>query len=370
MQTAMISSSPNFARIIPIKQGVLMIRLMIPTALRFWTPVARRPNINVATVAIVSVCEDNPFDIVCQGDTTYDSARESNIATCNNGFRPLTSEFCQNAITATCVGAGIGNNPVLCDGVEADVTITATCNANSFDSACDDSEVYKEERRVFCLADTANDTRCPAVVTSTCMDNPFHGLCQAGTAYDAPRNVAITDCIAVPIGVLCRDAIVHACTDNPFHAICFGASAMTYAPARTSAVTNCGDGTTTITEQICTDAVLHTCEGDGADVFNAVCITYGGQAAQTTACSDSDDATRCYLTEQINACAEGTETARCAGVGTGAISTCTADPFATACVAGSTFAPYLSGAQGTRFTYCSAEGVSATDELCASYRAL
>ena len=90
-----------------------------------------------AAVAIVPVCEGNPFNIVCQGDATYEDARTSAVTTCNQGFIPLTNERCQNAITATCVGAGITNNPVLCDGVAADVTITATCNANRFDSACD-----------------------------------------------------------------------------------------------------------------------------------------------------------------------------------------------------------------------------------------
>ncbi|MCA8834122.1 MAG: hypothetical protein K8953_03465, partial [Proteobacteria bacterium] len=140
--------------------------------------------------------------------------------------------------------------------------------------------------------------------------------------------------------------------------------------ARQTAVTNCGDGTTTITEQVCADAVQQACEGDSADVFNALCGAYSGQPAQTTACGDNDAATRCYLQEQIDRCAQGDEIARCELIGTGDISTCAADPFAAACVAaGSPFAPYLSGAQRTRYTYCSANGVSATDTLCVSYRA-
>ncbi len=75
-------------------------------------------------------------------------------------------------------------------------------------------------------------------------------------------------------------------------------------PVRT-AVTNCGDGTTTITEQVCADAVQQTCEGASADAFNALCNAYSGQPAQTTACSDNDAATRCYLQEQIDRCAAG-----------------------------------------------------------------
>nr|MCA8833504.1 hypothetical protein [Pseudomonadota bacterium] len=57
-------------------------------------------------------------------------------------------------------------------------------------------------------------------------------------------------------------------------------------------------------------------------------------------------------------------------VGTGDISTCTVDPFAAACVAAnSTFATYLADAQAKRYDYCSVEGVSDTDPLCASFRA-
>ncbi|MCA8834265.1 MAG: hypothetical protein K8953_04185, partial [Proteobacteria bacterium] len=179
----------------------------------------------------------------------------------------------------------------------------------------------------------------------------------------------ITACTTDLRGRLCTNATTFACAANPFHALCYDSSATVFQTARRTAVTNCGDGTTTITEQVCADAVQQTCEGASADTFNALCIAYSGQPAQTTACGDNDAATRCYLTEQINACAEGIETSRCASLGTGAISTCAADPFATACVAGSTFAPYLSGAQGIRYTYCSATGRSATDELCASYRA-
>ena len=324
-------------------------------------------------VAIVPVCTNNPFDIVCQGDTTYEDERTSAVTTCNQGFIPLTSERCQNAITAVCVGAGITNNPVLCDGVEADVAVTGTCNANRFDSACNDIEIYKEQRRVFCLAsETASDNRCPAVVASTCMDNPFHGLCQTGTTYDAPRATAITDCIAVPQGALCDVATTHTCTDNPFHEICLGVSAATYASARNAAVTNCGDGTNVITTQICIDAALQTCEGDSADIFHATCIAAAAQTAQVAACGANPPAdSRCYRAEQINACAEGIETARCAGVGTGDIATCAADPFATACVvAGSTFAPYLTEAQNTRYTYCSADVTGRADiTLCTSYKA-
>ncbi len=321
----------------------------------------------LCSIAIVGVCMANPFNAVCQGDTTYEDARTSAVDTCNSGFVPLTDERCQNAIAAVCVGAGISDNPVLCDGVVADVAVTGTCNADRFATACNDIPEYIESRREFCLATaTASDNRCPAVVTSTCTANPFHGLCQTGTTYDTPRATAITDCLATPLGSLCPAATLHTCANNPFHALC---SATSYDSDRSAAVTNCADGTTTITEQICADAAMQTCEGDTVDIFNALCITYSGQSAQSTACSDNDDATRCYLAEQIDACARGTETARCAGVSTNAdIMACIVDPFATACVAGSGFASYLAVAQGARYDYCGAAS-SDTDTLCASYRA-
>ena len=323
----------------------------------------------------------NPFAPLCQTDAnsdTYQLARESTISTCIDPSGDLASRFCVNAIEVTCVDdAGRTANPDLCAGYTTDQAVVSTCDSDPFNSACDGNPTYIAQRNAFCATPAnAAASRCTTVISSTCTydandannaGDPFNALC--GTTYEASRNTIITACTADLRGRLCPNATTFACAKNPFHALCYDTAATAFQTARQTAVTNCGDGTTTITEQVCADAVQQTCEGDSADTFNALCIAYSGQPAQTTACSDNDAATRCYLTEQINACAEGIETSRCASLGTGAISTCSADPFATACVAGSTFAPYLSGAQGIRYTYCSATGRSATDELCASYRA-
>ncbi len=258
-------------------------------------------------------------------------------------------------------------------------TVAETCDADIWDSVCDDSPTYIGQRIAFCGSDTKNDSRCAPLISSVCTydaddednrGNPFAALCLIGTTYETPRNNIITACTADLRGRLCPTATTFACAANPFHALCYDSSATAFQAARQTAVTNCGDGTNVITTQVCIDAALQTCEGDSADIFHALCGAYSGQAAQTTACGDNDDATRCYLQEQIDRCADGRETERCAQVGTGDISTCTADPFAAACVAaGSTFAPYLADAQAKRYAYCGEEGVSTTDPICASYRA-
>ena len=352
---------------------------------RFITGCVEDATSELCTIATTFVCTDetgdaaNPFAPLCQTDVnsdTYQLARESTISTCIDPSGDLASQSCVNAIEVTCVDdAGRTANPVLCAGFETDQTVVSTCDSDIFNSACDGNPTYIAQRNAFC-ATSPSESRCTAVISSTCTydandatntGDPFNALC--GTTYEASRNTIITACTTDLRGRLCTNATTFACAANPFHALCYDSSATVFQTARRTAVTNCGDGTTTITEQVCADAVQQTCEGDSADTFNALCIAYSGQPAQTTACGDNDAATRCYLTEQINACAEGIETSRCASLGTGAISTCAADPFATACVAGSTFAPYLSGAQGIRYTYCSATGRSATDELCASYRA-
>ena len=328
----------------------------------------------------------NPFAPLCQTDAnsdTYDSARTSTISTCIDPSGDIASQFCVNAIEVTCVDdAGRTANPVLCAGFETDQTIVDACDSDIFNSACDANPTYIGQRNAFC-ATSASDSRCTAVISNVCTftpstddnndnstGNPFAALCQTGTTYETPRNDIITACTTDLRGRLCTNATTFACTANPFHVLCYDSSATAFQTARRTAVANCGDGTTTITEQICADAVEQTCEGASANVFNTLCNVYSGQPAQTTACSDNDAATRCYLQEQIDACADGREVERCAQVGTGDISTCTADPFAAACVAdGSTFAPYLADAQAKRYDYCGAEGVSDTDPICTSYRA-
>ncbi|MCA8835761.1 MAG: hypothetical protein K8953_11830, partial [Proteobacteria bacterium] len=330
----------------------------------------------------VAVCDDNPFDTLCLVGDNYTLVRTSTINICIGDNGPgLTSPFCANAIEATCVGEGITDNPVLCANAVTG-TVADTCDADIFNSVCDNSPTYIGQRQAFCET-RPNDDRCSAVILSVCTftpstdqnndnstGNPFDALCQTGTTYETPRNNIITACTTDLRGRLCPNATEHACGINPFHVLCYDSSATAFQAARQTAVVNCGDGTTNITEQICADAVELTCEGDNADTFNALCGAYSGQAAQTTACGDNDDATRCYLQEQIDRCADGRETERCAQVGTGDISTCTADPFAAACVAdGSTFAPYLADAQTKRYTYCGETGRSTTDPICASYRA-
>ena len=326
--------------------------------------------------AAEAVCDDNPFDTLCLVGDTYTTARAQTISTCIDPTGDLTSASCANAIKATCVGDGITDNSVLCDGAVSD-EVVATCDSDIFNPICDDSPVYIGQRQANCEL-RPNEPRCAPVILNVCTydaededntGNPFDALCQFGTTYETPRNEIITACALDLRGRLCTAATTFVCTDDPFNDLCYDGSATAFQTARRTAVTNCGDGTTTITEQICADAAQLACEGDGVDIFNALCGAYSGQAAQVAACGDNDDTTRCYRQEQIDACAEGTETSRCAQVGTGAISTCAADPFAAACVAGSTFAPYLSGAQGTRYTYCSADSRSGTDELCVSYRA-
>ncbi len=327
----------------------------------------------------------NPFAPLCQTDAneaTYESERISITAQCIDPSGPgLTSRFCVNAIEVTCVDdVGRTANPDLCEGYATDQTIVNTCDSDIFNSACDGNPIYTSQRNAFCgTPASASDSRCAAVILSACTydandanneGNPFAAVCQTGTTYEASRNTIITTCTTDLRGRLCTNATTHACKINPFHALCYDASATVFQTARQTAVTNCGDGTTTITEQVCTDAVAETCEGASADIFNTLCSAYSGQAAQTTACGDNDDATRCYLQDQIDLCADGTEVARCASVGTGDISTCAADPFAAACVAtASPFAAYLAGAQGARYDYCRADGVPATDPRCDSYRA-
>ena len=319
--------------------------------------------------AAVAVCENNPFDTLCLVGDNYTLVRTSTINICIDNNGPgLTSQFCANAIEATCVGEGITDNPALCANAVTG-TVADTCDADIFNSSCDNSPTYIGQRIAFCQT-TPGDDRCAPVVSGVCTTNPFHALCLAGNTYVTPRNTAITGCINNSQGPLCANATVHACGINPFHVLCYDSSATAFQAARQTAVTECGDGTNVITTQLCTDAVLLTCEGDSADTFNAICGAYSGQAAQTTACGDNDAATRCYLQEQIDRCADGRETARCAQVGTGDISTCTADPFAAACVvAGSTFATYLADAQTKRYTYCGETTRSTTDPICASYRA-
>ena len=327
----------------------------------------------------------NPFAPLCQtatNEATYEVARESTIGICIDPNNPhgfdLTSQFCLNAIEVTCVDdAGRTANPALCAGYTTDQAVVNTCDSDPFNSACDGNPTYIAQRNAFCATSAnAATSRCTTVISSTCTydandannaGDPFNALC--GTTYEASRNTIITACTADLRGRLCTNATTFACTANPFHVLCYDTSATAFQAARQTAVVNCGDGTTTITEQVCADAVQQTCEGDSADVFNALCGAYSGQAAQTTACGDNDDATRCYLQEQIDRCADGREVARCAQVGTGDISTCTADPFAAACVAtGSPFATYLVDAQTKRYAYCDETGRSATDPICASFR--
>ncbi len=342
--------------------------------------------------ATTFVCEGdtgNPFAPLCQTDdneATYELARMSTIGICidpNNPSGDLTSDFCLNAIKVTCVDdAGRTANPVLCAGSAANQDVVNTCDSNFFNSVCDGNPIYTSQRNAFC-ATSASDSRCTAVISNVCTfvpstdanndnstGNPFAALCQTGTTYETPRNNIITACTTDLRGRLCPNATTFVCAKNPFHALCYDSSATVFQAARQTAVTNCGDGTTTITEQVCADAVEQACEGDNADTFNAVCGAYSGQAAQTTACGDNDAATRCYLQEQIDRCADGRETDRCAQVGTGDISTCTADPFAAACVAaGSPFATYLVDAQTKRYAYCDETTRSTTDPVCTSYRA-
>ncbi len=333
--------------------------------------------------AAVEVCKNNPFDALCLVGDNYTLVRTSTINICIDDNGPgLTSQFCANAIEATCVGEGITDNPVLCANAVTG-TVAATCDINIWDSVCDDSPTYIGQRIAHCTTDKKNDPRCDPLILSVCTftpstddnndnstGNPFAALCQSGTTYETPRNTIITACTADLRGRLCPNATEHACGINPFHALCYDSSATAFQAARQTAVNNCGDGTNIITTQLCADAVQQTCEGDSADTFNALCGAYSGQAAQVAACGDNDAATRCYLQEQIDRCADGRETDRCAQVGTGDISTCAADPFAAACVAnGSTFATYLVDAQEKRYAYCDGEGVSATDPICASFRA-
>ena len=326
----------------------------------------------VAVDFATTLCTANPFDTLCLavvGDT-YDSARADIRGRCNASSGDLRSQECINAIDGTCVGAGITDYPRLCENATARVSIAEICDTEIFNTACDSSPTYIAQREAFCES-FPMDQRCLDVVLNACTANPFDAICLTGSVYVTPRNTAIADCISAPQGTLCDDAIEYACGDNPFHALCSGASAATYNTARQTAVTECGDGTNTITAQLCIDAVELTCEGDNVDVFNALCIAASAQTAQVTACgANPPEGSRCYLQEQIDACADGTEVTRCASVGTGDISTCTADPFAAACVmAGSTFANYLSAAQSARFDYCGGEGVSDTDPRCDSYRA-
>ena len=270
----------------------------------------------------VMVCTDNPFDALCLVGDNYTFARTSTISTCIDDNGPgLASPYCANAIAATCVGEGITDNPVLCANVVSG-DVEATCDEDIFNSSCDASPTYIGQRQAFCLTNSGDD-RCDAVVSSVCTydaddednrGNPFAALCLIGTTYEASRNNIITACTTDLRGRLCDtvtadDATDYACGNNPFHALCNGVSAATYATARQTAVTNCGNGMTAITEQICADAVQQTCEGTSADVFNAVCIAYSGHSSQTTACGANPPAdTRCYLQEQIDRCADGRET--------------------------------------------------------------
>ncbi|MCA8835152.1 MAG: hypothetical protein K8953_08705, partial [Proteobacteria bacterium] len=308
----------------------------------------------------------NPFAPLCQTDANsdiYASDRAGTISTCIDPSGDIASQSCVNAIEVTCVDdAGRTANQALCAGFETDQTVVNTCDSDIFNSACDANPTYIAQRNAFC-ATSPSDNRCTAVISNVCTfvpstdanndnstGNPFAALCQTGTTYETSRNTIITACTTDLRGRLCPNATTFACGINPFHALCYDSSATVFQTARQTAVTNCGDGTTTITEQVCADAVQQTCEGATPDTFNALCNAYSGQPAQTTACSDNDAATRCYLQEQIDRCAQGLETDRCAQVGTGDISTCAADPFAAACVAdGSPFAPYLSGAQAKRY---------------------
>nr|MCA8836198.1 hypothetical protein [Pseudomonadota bacterium] len=57
------------------------------------------------------VCDDNPFDTLCLVGDNYTTARTSTISTCIDDNGPgLASQFCANAIEATCVGEGITDN--------------------------------------------------------------------------------------------------------------------------------------------------------------------------------------------------------------------------------------------------------------------
>ncbi len=332
----------------------------------------------------------NPFAPLCQTDdnsATYELARTSTISTCLGPTGDLTSDFCLNAVNVTCVDdAERTANPDLCAGFATDQTVINTCDSDIFNSACDGNPTYISQRNAHCTT-SASDPRCDAVISNVCTfvastdanndnstGNPFNTLCRTpanSATYEMSRNDIITACTTDLRGRLCTTATTFACTANPFHALCYDPTATVFQTARQTAVANCADSTTTITEQICTDAVAETCDGASADVFNALCSAYSGQPAQTAACGANPPAdSRCYFQEQIDACAEGSEISRCAQIGTGDISTCAADPFAAACVAAdSTFKNYLVDAQGKRYTYCSAEGRSATDPVCASYRA-